>query len=140
MTDSTTIALPTEPHLVGPFLRTLRVRLGFTQRQLMDAGVGSHATISDLENAHKMPMLGTVLAYLAVLGCAIEIRRQDGSMIPAADHRTRVMHHPHGRGGRRGPLTPPTVASEPESPCDGASRTSTGRCLACFEIHDDRTD
>jgi transcriptional regulator with XRE-family HTH domain len=128
---TTSITLPSKPREVGPALRKLRVRLGINQARLVAAGVGSPGSISALENAHKMPMLSTVLAYLDVLGCRLEIQRVDGSEIPEGWDRTRVVanaREPRQPRPESRPIGVPT--------CDSGQRTTTGRCLACFTIHD----
>jgi DNA-binding XRE family transcriptional regulator len=65
------IRLPTETKDIGRALRDLRVMMGVQQQALIDAGVGTQSTISALENGHKVPLLHTVIAYLAVLDCQL---------------------------------------------------------------------
>jgi transcriptional regulator with XRE-family HTH domain len=67
------IQLPSEPRLIGPALRNLRLMVGMTQRDLVDAGVSTQGVISALENGHVMPMMPLVLAYLGALDCNLGV-------------------------------------------------------------------
>lgn len=136
--------LPNDIKLIGPSLKELRIRLGVKQQDLVDAGVGSQSTVSALENGQKMPLFGTVLAYLGFLGCALDITRLNGEDIPEprgfkryqAEPRQKVyVPRPYKyrpRKSRAKPKPPPDPAARKRSP----GFTSTGRCLGCFETHD----
>ena len=52
-------------------MRDLRVMLGIKQKDLVSAGVGQQNALSDLENGRAVPLIGTVLKYLAALDCQL---------------------------------------------------------------------
>lgn len=130
---STLIAIPAEPHLIGPFLRDLRKRMGKYQGDLVDAGVGNPGTLWGLEAGHKMPQFTTVTAYLAALGFSLAATRDDGTVIP--DVPPKMPRYRQTKGVKpRGPQKPrPRRTPERDRPSNRPN--STGRCLNCFNIH-----
>jgi transcriptional regulator with XRE-family HTH domain len=117
-----TITLPANPREIGPNLRALRLRLGFTQESLVKAGVGSQSTLSALENGIKMPLFHTVIDYLTAIGCVLAVTREDGEAFPSPSPRRRVVAEP--------------APAEPEPAPLIHGKTSTGRCLGCFTVHE----
>lgn len=134
--------LPADPAEVGPALKQLRIRLGVKQQAIVDAGVGSQSTISCLENGHKSPLMVTVLGYLAVLECALDVSPLNGEEIPEA--RGTKAGTPRGKVYVPRPAKrlkrvyrKPKVAL-PDGPNSGRpspGTTATGRCLGCFTVH-----